>query len=61
MIPQASLQVLSEKKTARQVFKQYPHLPNKVGEHKVAYGATVSEVEEFVCRLYEPKSTTKSI
>ena len=49
------------KKTAWQVFRQYPHLLNKPGEHEIPSGAAVSEVEEFMCTLYELKSTTKSI
>ena len=49
------------KKTVWQVFEQYPHLLNKLGEHEIPSGATVSEVKEFVCRVYEAKSTTKSI
>ena len=47
--------------TTWQVFKQNPHLLNKLGEHEIPSGATVSEVKEFVCRVYEAKSTTKSI
>ena len=49
------------KKTAWQVFRLYPHLFNELGEHEIPSGAAVSVVEESVCRLYEPKSTTKSI
>ena len=49
------------KKTAWQVFRQYPHLFIKLGEHEIPSGAAVSVVKEFVCRLYEPKSTKKSI
>ena len=45
---------------AWQVLEQYPHLLNKLGEHEIPGGATVSEVKEFVCWLYEAKSTTKS-
>ena len=43
------------KKTAWQVFRQYPHLFNKLGEHGIPSGAAVSVVKEFVC------TTTKSI
>ena len=47
-------------KTAWQVFKQCSHLLNYVGEHEIPSRAIVSVVKEFVCWLYEPKSTTKS-
>ena len=49
------------KKKSWQVFRLYPHLFNILGEHEITSGAAVSVVEEFVCRLDEPKSTTKSI
>ena len=49
------------KKTDWQVFRQYPHLFNKLGEHEITSGAAVSVVKELVCRICEPKSTTKSI
>ena len=49
------------KKTSWKVFLQYPKLLHTLGEGDTPNEATLSSVEHFVCRLYDPKSSTKSI
>ncbi|KAL2081649.1 hypothetical protein ACEWY4_023502 [Coilia grayii] len=49
------------KKTAWKVFQQCPHLLQNFGEEEVPTPDTLCLAEQFVCKLYEPKSTSKSI
>jgi len=49
------------KRTAWKVFQQCPHLLHNFGEDEVPSPATLSSAEQFVCKLYDPKSTSNSI
>ena len=48
-------------KTAWKVFQQCPRPLHKFGEDEVPSPATISLAEQFVCKLYDPKSTSTSI
>lgn len=49
------------KRTAWKVFQQCPHLLQNFGEEEVPGQDTLCLAEEFVGKLYDPKSTSKSI
>ena len=43
------------------MFQQVPELLHNFGEDDLPSQATLSLAEQFVCKLYDPKSTSKSI
>ena len=49
------------KRTTWKVFLQYPHLLHNFAEDDVPSPASISLAEEFVCKLYDNKTTSKSI
>ncbi|KAI4813333.1 hypothetical protein KUCAC02_024665 [Chaenocephalus aceratus] len=49
------------KRTAWKVFQQYPHLLHNFGEDEVPSTTSLSLAEQFVCKLYDLKSTSNSI
>ena len=49
------------KRTAWKVFQQYPNLLHNFGEDKEPSPTSLSLAEQFVCRLYDLKSTSNSI
>ena len=49
------------KKTAWKVFQLCPRLLHNFGDDLVPSPATISLSEQFVCKLYDPKTTSKYI
>ena len=49
------------KRTAWKVFQQCPHLLHNFGEDDVPSPAILSSAEQFVCKLYDPKTTNTLI
>ncbi|ROL03949.1 UDP-N-acetylglucosamine/UDP-glucose/GDP-mannose transporter [Anabarilius grahami] len=49
------------KRTTWKVFQQCPHLLHNFGEDEVPSPAILSSAEQFVCKLYDPKTTSTSI
>ena len=49
------------KKRAWKVFQQHPNLLHDFGEDEVTSPAILSLAEQFVCKLYDSKSTSNSI
>lgn len=49
------------KRTAWKVFQQYPHLLQNFGEEEMPSPDTLRMAEQFVCKLYDPKSSSESI
>ena len=49
------------KRTAWKVFQQCPHLLHNFGEDEVPSPAILSSAEQFVCKLYDPKTTSTLI